>query len=106
LLVDRNDYEGYNYGNQSITTASDAQVDLQTWWPAATTPFFDRLHQLYPRDAYNSTFWQRKTLFVDSINNCPTSYMTSAMADAGLPAWKLVFNAGTQLHVAFFFCST
>ena len=26
--------------------------------------------------------------------------MASAMADAGVPAWKLVFNAGTQLHGA------
>jgi len=46
LLVDHNSYEGYDYGNESITTASDAQVDLQTWWPAATTSFFDRRHQL------------------------------------------------------------
>jgi carboxylesterase type B len=100
LLVDHNGYEGYNYGNQSITTASDAQADLQTLWPAATTSFFDRLYQLYPREAYNSTFWQRQTLFGDYIINCPTYYMASAMADAGLPAYKLVFNAGTQLHGA------
>jgi hypothetical protein len=26
--------------------------------------------------------------------------MASAMADAGLPAYKLIFNAGTQLHGA------
>jgi hypothetical protein len=58
------------------------------------------LYQLYPRDAYNSTFWQRQTLFGDFIINCPTYYMASATADAGLPAYKLVFNAGTQLHGA------
>ena len=100
LLVDHNGYEGYNYGNQSITTASESQADLQTLWPAATTWFFDRLYQLYPREAYNSTFWQRQTLFGDYIINCPTYYTASAMADAGMPAWKLVFNAGTQLHGA------
>ena len=100
LLVDHNGYEGYNYGNQSITTAAESQADLQTLWPAATTSFFDRLYQLYPREAYNSTFWQRQTLFGDFIINCPTYYMASAMADAGLPAYKLVFNAGTQLHGA------
>jgi hypothetical protein len=100
LLVDHNGYEGYNYGNQSITTAAESQADLQTLWPAATASFFDRLYQLYPRDAYNSTFWQRQTLFGDFIINCPTYYMASAMADAGLPAYKLVFNAGTQLHGA------
>ena len=100
MLVDHNGYEGYNYANQSITTASESQADLQTLWPAATTSFFDRLYQLYPREAYNSTFWQRQTLFGDYIINCPTHYMASAMADAGLPAWKLVFNAGEQLHGA------
>jgi carboxylesterase type B len=100
LLVDHNGYEGYNYGNQSITTAAESQEDLQTLWPAATTSFFDRLYQLYPRDAYNSTFWQRQYFFGDYIINCPTYYMASAMADAGVPAWKLVFNAGTQLHGA------
>lgn len=100
LLVDHNGYEGYNYGNQSITTAAESQADLQTLWPAAKTSFFDRLYQLYPREAYNSTFWQRQYLFGDYIINCPTYYMASAMADAGLPSYKLVFNAGTQLHGA------
>lgn len=92
--------EGYNYGNQSITTAVETQADLQTLFPFAKKSFFDRLYQIYPLEAYNSTFWQRQYLFGDYIINCPTHYMASAMADAGLPAYKLIFNAGTQLHGA------
>jgi hypothetical protein len=92
--------EGYNYGNQSITTAAGTQADIQTLFPVAKKSFFDRLYQLYPLEAYNSTFWQRQYLFGDYIINCPTHYMASAMADAGQPAYKLIFNAGTQLHGA------
>lgn len=92
--------EGYNYGNQSITTAAETQNDLQTLWPVAKKSFFDRLYQLYPLESYNSTFWQRQYIFGDYIINCPTYYMASAMADYGLPAYKLIFNAGTQLHGA------
>ena len=92
--------EGYNYGNQSITTAAGTQADLQTLFPVAKKSFFDRLYQLYPLESYNSTFWQRQYLFGDFIINCPTYYMASAMADAGQPAYKLIFNAGTQLHGA------
>ena len=92
--------EGYNYGNQSITTAAGTQADLQTLFPVAKKSFFDRLYQLYPLEAYNSTFWQRQYIFGDFIINCPTYYMASAMADAGQPAYKLIFNAGTQLHGA------
>lgn len=100
MLVDHNGYEGYNYGNQSITTAEGTLEDIQTLFPVAKKSFFDRLFQLYPENAYNSTFWQRQYLFGDFIINCPTYYMASAMADAGVPAYKLVFNAGTQLHGA------
>lgn len=100
MLVDHNGYEGYNYGNQSITTAEGTLEDIQTLFPVAKKSFFDRLFQLYPENAYNSTFWQRQTLFGDFIINCPTYYMASAMADAGIPAYKLIFNAGTQLHGA------
>jgi hypothetical protein len=92
--------EGYNYGNQSITTAAGTQADLQTLFPVAKKSFFDRLYQIYPLEAYNSTFWQRQYIFGDFIINCPTYYMASAMADAGQPAYKLIFNAGTQLHGA------
>jgi carboxylesterase type B len=100
LLVDRNGYEGYGFSNQSELTAAGTQMDLQELFPYAKQSFFDRLYQLYPADAFNSTFWQRQTLFSDFIITCPTYYMASAMSDMGVPTYKLIFNAGTQLHGA------
>jgi carboxylesterase type B len=100
LLVDRDGYEGVYFSNQSALTTESTALDLRQLFPYAKQHFFDRLYQLYPTEAYNTTFWQRQTLFGDFIINCPTYYMASAMADAGIPTYKLIFNAGNQLHGA------
>jgi carboxylesterase type B len=100
LLVDRDGYEGFYFSNQSELTTAGTTMDLQELFPYAKQHFFDRLYQLYPTEAFNSTFWQRQTLFGDFIINCPTYYMASAMADEGVPTYKLIFNAGTQKHGA------
>ena len=100
FMTDREGYEGYGFSNQSLSTPSDLTTDLQTLFPAATPSFLDRLYQLYPSAAYNSTFFRRSALFGDFIINCPTNYMSSALSDAGQPTYKLLFNAGSQLHAA------
>jgi len=100
LLLDRDGYEGFYFSNQSVLTTEGTTMDLRQLFPYAKQHFFDRLYQLYPTEAYNSTFWQRQTLFGDFIINCPTYYMASAMADEGVPTYKLIFNAGNQLHGA------
>lgn len=100
LLVDRDGYEGFYFSNQSVLTTEGTTMDLQGLFPYAKQSFFDRLYQLYPTDAYNSTFWQRQTLFGDFIINCPSYYMASAMSDAGVLTYKLIFNAGNQKHGA------
>jgi carboxylesterase type B len=100
LLVDRDGYEGFCFSNQSVLTTEGTTADLQQLFPNAKQHFFDRLYQLYPPEAYNSTFWQRQTLFGDFIVNCPTYYMATAMADEGIPTYKMIFNAGDQLHGA------
>jgi carboxylesterase type B len=100
LLVDRDGYEGFAFSNQSVLTTEGTTTDLHQLFPNAKQHFFDRLYQLYPPEAYNSTFWQRQTLFGDFIVNCPTYYMAAAMADEGIPTYKMIFNAGDQLHGA------
>ncbi|OQO08698.1 hypothetical protein B0A48_06568 [Cryoendolithus antarcticus] len=100
LLVDHDGYEGYLYTNRSETTIEQETTGLMKLFPYAKQTFFDRLYQLYPREAYNSTLFQREKLFGDFIIMCPTYYMASAISDWGLPAYKLIFNAGTQLHGA------
>ena len=100
LLVNRDGYEGAIFTNQSETTVLQETADLQALFPSAKQSFFTRLYELYPRDHYNSTFFQRQTLFGDFIINCPTYYMATAVSDWGQSVYKLVFSAGSELHGA------
>ena len=79
---------------------AEEQVDLQFLFPYAKPSFFNRLFSLYPASAFNSTFFQRQTIFGNFIIDCPTYYMASAFSDQGLATYKLIFNAGTELHGA------
>lgn len=56
LLVDRDGYEGFAFSNQSVPTAVGTTTDLQRLFSNAKQHFFDRLHQPYPNEAYNSAF--------------------------------------------------
>ncbi|KAK4950569.1 hypothetical protein LTR28_007005, partial [Elasticomyces elasticus] len=100
LLVDREGYEGARFSNKSETTMAEETADFQTLFPYAKQSFFDRLYELYPTSNFNATFWQRQSIFGDFIINCPTYYMSTAVSDWGLPVWKMIFNAGSQLHGA------
>jgi carboxylesterase type B len=100
LLVNRDGYEGYIFSNASQTTQAEETVDLQGLFPFAKEAFFTRLYSLYPESDFNATFWDRQQLFGDFIINCPTYYMASAVSDWGIPTYKLIFNAGTELHGA------
>lgn len=76
-------------------------MDAMNVFPSAGPSFFSRLYQLYPRSAYNSTFFQRQTWFGDFIINCPTYYMATAFTDQAYNAsavFKLIFAAGTEIH--------
>lgn len=75
-------------------------ADLATLWPAATPSFFARLLELYPAEDFNSTFWKRAQIFGDAMIDCPSYYVASALADAGMPAYKMIFDAGSQVHTA------
>lgn len=50
--------------------------------------------------ANNSPYWKRADIFGDVIINCPTYYLGTAFSRAGVPVWKMVFNAGSELHAA------
>ncbi|SMY21325.1 unnamed protein product [Zymoseptoria tritici ST99CH_1A5] len=102
LLTDHARYEGTIFTDKASTTEVQVTDDAHHLFPYAGQDFFDRLYQLYPLDAYNSTFFQRQQFFGDFIISCPTYYMASASADAGLPTYKLIFDAGTQQHEATF----
>ena len=100
LLTNREGYEGYIFSNPNETTTTQEIQDLATLFPNAKKSFFTRLFELYPRSDFNSTLFQRQTLFGDFVINCPTFYVASAVSDAGKPVYKMVFDAGTQIHGA------
>lgn len=107
---------GFVFSNMSETTEAAVEGDLQSLFPYAKSSFFTRLFDLYPQNAFNSSFFQRQQLFGDfiiskyivrhsgttalTVADCPTYYMATATSDYGVPAWKLNFNAGSQLHGA------
>jgi carboxylesterase type B len=100
LLNTRDGYEGVSFSNTSLKTVAEEQADLQALFPYAKPSFFNRLFEVYPASAFNSTFFQRQQIFGDFIINCPTYYMATAVSDWGLPVWKMIFDAGSQLHGA------
>jgi hypothetical protein len=97
-MTNREGYEGVTFSNTSEMTTSEMQQGLQALFPYAGQPFFNRLYQLYPRAAYNSTYFQRQQLFGDFIISCPTYYFGTAVSQSGNPVYKMIFDAGSQLH--------
>ncbi|GAM86419.1 hypothetical protein ANO11243_044330 [Dothideomycetidae sp. 11243] len=100
LIVDRDEYEGVLFSNRSETTVAQETADLELLFPNARQSFFSRLYSLYPAKNFNDTVSQRQQIFGDFIIDCPTYYMATAASDHGLPTWKMVFDAGTELHAA------
>ncbi|MCJ1476292.1 hypothetical protein MMC13_004958 [Lambiella insularis] len=100
LFTAREGYEGYIFSNQSETTTVEETTDFGTLFPYAKQSFFTRLYELYPSSAFNSTLFQRQQVFGDVLISCPTYYVATAVSDWGLPVYKLVFDAGNELHAA------
>jgi len=67
LLVDHDGYEGFVFSNASETTMAEETVDLEQLFPNANVSFFNRLFELYPASAFNSTLFQRQTIFGDFV---------------------------------------
>ncbi|KAM5349663.1 hypothetical protein ACJ41O_006168 [Fusarium nematophilum] len=123
-LVDRNFDEGFIFSNYSIATEEEAISDLSGLWHDEKGYYADIVWKLYPESAYNAShlddlpaydllrqsgainrtltdsFIRRSALFGDAIVACPSMYMAEAVAEAGLPAYKLIFNSGYQFHSA------
>ncbi|KAI1863342.1 uncharacterized protein JN550_009662 [Neoarthrinium moseri] len=123
-LVTRNGYEGIMFTNQSIVTVEDSTNMLKTLWQDGDGTYVDIVRKLYPSDEYNSTlryglnivadsggpassaynfpdeFMRTQAVFGDALINCATTLLANAVATDGVASFKLVFNAGYQLHGA------
>lgn len=123
LMIDRDGDEGLAFTNTSIATDQDVLQDFANLWHDGTGFYAKIVMELYPESIYNAShiddltyfnilkqegmsanfsdaFVRRSSAFGDAIVNCPSSYIASHFADAGLPVYKLIFNAGSQLHAA------
>ncbi|KAF2187964.1 alpha/beta-hydrolase [Zopfia rhizophila CBS 207.26] len=100
MLVDRDMYEGASFTNTSITTTEEEIMDLKVQFPYADQAFTEKLWELYPASGFNSTFWRRSAWFGDATIHCPTYYIASSLTPSNLKTYKLIFNAGTQVHAA------
>ncbi|RSL91815.1 hypothetical protein CEP51_000065 [Fusarium floridanum] len=124
ILVDRNFDEGYIFSNTSVATDAEAKSDLAALWHDDNGYYADTVWSLYPESSYNTShldklpvydllkkagaangtltnsFIRRSALFGDALVGCPTTWMAQAVAKAGIPAYKLIFNSGYQFHSA------
>jgi len=100
VFIDRDGYEGVPFSNSSINGTTEELRDLSMIWPSAGASFWRRLYDLYPISAFNSTFYHRAQLFGDAVVECPTYWLSSAVSDAGLNVYKVLFYAGSEVHGA------
>jgi carboxylesterase type B len=63
VMLSREGLEGVSFSNRSMTTVEEETADMKKHFPYASEDFIDKVYQLYPRAAFNSTFWQRQTWF-------------------------------------------
>jgi len=48
----------------------------------------------------NPEYWRAQQIYGDYVINCPTYYQAIAFSEHDLPVYKLVFDAGNELHGA------
>ncbi|RDW82841.1 hypothetical protein BP6252_03953 [Coleophoma cylindrospora] len=100
LLTNRDENEGINFSNGSITTTAETTSDLQRVWPLATPAFFNSLASLYPVSSYSTSLLRRAAIFGDALIDCATTQLATSLMKAGQPVWKMRFNAGNTVHGA------
>ncbi|KAH7374054.1 Alpha/Beta hydrolase protein [Cadophora sp. MPI-SDFR-AT-0126] len=120
VMVDHSLYEGALFSNFLTNTSATLRQEIQNLWPAASSSKVDNILHAYSsinttalrdgsiflnvvQDALSTvsdTFVKRQAILGDSYVNCGTMHIATAVRTAGLAAYKMIFNAGYQLHGA------
>ncbi|GJC85872.1 lipase 2 [Colletotrichum liriopes] len=120
VLVDRDMHEGPYFTPLTVYTEEDLLTALKALWQTVSDSTIKSILELYPPSVYNSslvasTDWfdalapgfdasaawvQMQAIFGASIVDCPSTTIVQSVIDAGQRAWKMVFEAGIQLHGA------
>ncbi|KAF4808312.1 hypothetical protein CGCSCA5_v012492 [Colletotrichum siamense] len=123
-------FEGPYFTSVSLSTHEQPFADLKTMWQAIPHSVIEKVVDLYPTSVYNGSLiksagWfkaliggfdvstpyvqrQAMTSYIGaSVVDCPSTTIVQASIDAGQKAFKMVFEAGTQLHgaTASYLCS-
>ncbi|KAK2743555.1 triacylglycerol lipase [Colletotrichum kahawae] len=120
VLVDRDMFEGPYFTSVGLSTQDQLFADLKDMWQSVPHSVIEKVVGLYPTSVYNGSLiksagWfkaltgaynvstpyvQRQAVFGASVVECPSTIIVQASIDAGQKAFKMVFEAGTQLHGA------
>ncbi|KAL1957344.1 hypothetical protein VTO42DRAFT_6133 [Malbranchea cinnamomea] len=124
VLVDHDAYEGFYFTNPDTNSEQEIAATLTTLWQTANRSFVERVMQLYPVEQFNASllddlkalpvltgpgsenptvsdsFGRLQAIVAHTTIDCSTYAIAAAVASAGLSAYKMVFNAGNQLHGA------
>ncbi|KAF6814790.1 triacylglycerol lipase [Colletotrichum musicola] len=120
VLVDRDMFEGPTFTPVTLSTGDELVADLRAVWQTVPDALIREVVELYPSSTYNSSlvrstpwfnaltggynvstaFVQRQAIFGVSVVDCPSTAIVQASVDAGQKAYKMVFEAGSQLHGA------
>ncbi|KAF7553050.1 hypothetical protein G7Z17_g3908 [Cylindrodendrum hubeiense] len=94
VLVDRNFDEGFIFSNTSVKGEDEVVSDFAALWHDSNGYFADIALALYPESKYNTSH----------LDDLPVYQLlkeaAQAVAEVGMPAYKLVFNSGYQFHSA------
>lgn len=55
---------------------------------------------MYPASDYPNAFYRRQSILGDMYIDCPTKWIMEASIKKKKGAWKVYFDAGSQLHGA------
>ncbi|KAL0929352.1 carboxylesterase family protein [Colletotrichum truncatum] len=120
FVVDREGYEGYVFTNPSTKAEEDVATSLEMIWQTKNKTFINQVLELYPTDQFNATllddfrglrvlsgnttiknsFAKLENIVSDVLIDCQTSAIAKYISNNGLAAYKMTFNAGSQLHGA------
>lgn len=99
-MVTRSKFEGYFHSNASLKTEPELKEDLKALIPAFTDELVTDILTHYPKADYQDVFYRREAIMGDMFINCPTKWILAATVKKKKGAYKLLFQAGTELHGA------
>ncbi|ETS73837.1 hypothetical protein PFICI_14783 [Pestalotiopsis fici W106-1] len=122
IMINHARDEGFEASNVSMTTEAEVATDLEILW--RNKSFVTDALKNYPTTMFNKSvvealdfvsalrkatgsnisfsdeFARLESLLGEAFVNCPTRFIASAVSRRGLDTFKMIFDAGSQIHGA------